>query len=115
MLKAYDKESHPVGEKISDPVRVYRVRVVSTFMKSGMPIYKIDDLRSLLEESGFQLTGSQHLRELIPCILNREKEQIKGELSEKKSLLYLMVQPTFVRPCLFCCATSMMIGRFSSD
>lgn len=52
---------------------------MSTFINQVCHYIKL----SLLEESGFKLTGSQHLRELIPCILNREKKQIKDELGEK--------------------------------
>ena len=83
MLKDYDKDCHPVGENLSNPIRVYRVKVISTFMKAGVPLHKVDCFRNLLEETGFSLAGSQHLRELIPCIQNNEKRMIKDEVSGK--------------------------------
>ena len=83
MLMNYVKQCHPVGENLSDPVRVYRVKVISTFMRAGVPLHKVDFFRSLLEETGFSLSGSQHLRELIPCILDNEKKTIKDEIRGK--------------------------------
>ncbi len=32
MLKKYDEEKHPVGEGLSDAVRVYQVKVVTAFL-----------------------------------------------------------------------------------
>lgn len=36
MLKEYDEEVHPVGEGLSDDVRIFRVRVLSCFLKAGV-------------------------------------------------------------------------------
>ena len=41
-------------------------------MKAGLPIYKIDCFREVLEESGFRLTSRQHLRELVPFVHHQE-------------------------------------------
>ena len=46
-------------------------------------IKSIACFRNLLEETGFSLAGSQHLRQLIPCIQNNEKKTIKDEISGK--------------------------------
>ena len=67
-LRKYDEQNHPSGETLSDSVRVYRVRVVKSFLKAGIPLSKVDDLRDLLEENALSLTGRQHLSEYIPFI-----------------------------------------------
>ena len=36
-LGAYDHEVHPVGESLPTDQRVFRVEVVSTFLKAGVP------------------------------------------------------------------------------
>ena len=68
VLKRYDKSAHPVGETLPDSTRVYRVKVVSEFLKTGISLSKIDNLRGLLEAGGFSLSHSTHLRQLIPFI-----------------------------------------------
>ena len=60
--------------------RVYRVRVVEQFLKSGIPMSKIDNLRSLLEEGSHRLTHSSHLSEYIPVLYLEEKKKIKDEI-----------------------------------
>ena len=76
LLKVYDQEVHPKGStSVSMDARVYRVRVVEQFLKSGIPMSKIDSLRSLLEEGSHRLTHSSHLSEYIPVIHSEEKDQ----------------------------------------
>lgn len=65
---------------VSMDARIYRVRVVEQFLKSGIPISKIDNLRSLLEEGSYRLTNSSHLAEYIPVIYAEEKKKIKKEI-----------------------------------
>ena len=38
ILGSYDKDVHPVSENLPEAVRVYRYKVVSTFMKAGVPL-----------------------------------------------------------------------------
>jgi hypothetical protein len=47
-LQKYDKEVHPVGETLPTEKRVYKIKVVSTFLKAGVQITKIDRFRPLL-------------------------------------------------------------------
>ncbi len=42
--------------------------VCSAFLKAGIPLYKIDKLRGILESGGYSLSHSTHLRQLIPFI-----------------------------------------------
>ena len=79
-LKKYDAEVHPSGETLPDSVRVYRVKVLRTFLKSGVPISKIDDFRPLFEESGYRLAGRKPMSDLIPFVLTEERRKIKAEI-----------------------------------
>ena len=69
MLKDYDKEVHPSG----DSVRVYRVKVVISFLKAGVPLDKIDCFRDILEEFN-----------------SKSRKILKTRLMESFYLLYLM-------------------------
>ncbi len=51
MLQAYDNDVHPVGESLPDSVHVYRLKVLSCFMKAGVPINKLDCFRNSLRLS----------------------------------------------------------------
>ena len=81
--QGYDSISHPKGETLNESVRVYRVNVVMSFLKSGVPLSKVGSFRNLLEEHAFSLNGRQHLSELIPFIHHEEVSQIKKEISGK--------------------------------
>ena len=82
-LKSYDSGVHPVGETLPESTRVYRVKVVSSFLKAGIPLAKLDDLRELFKENGHSLTSSTHLRQVLPFILREEMLNIKEEISGK--------------------------------
>ncbi len=55
--------------------------VVHSFMKAGVALEKIDCFR--VEENTYRLTGSQHLRELIPFIRHQEVTKVKDDIREK--------------------------------
>ena len=46
-LEKYDADIHPSGETLPEAARVYRVKVLRTFLKAGVAIKKIDDFRDL--------------------------------------------------------------------
>lgn len=79
-MKKYDRQVHPEGEMLSDNQRVYRVKVVKTFLKAGVPLNKLDIFRELLEEGGYRLTTSPHIRQIIPFI-RKEEERIRSEIA----------------------------------
>ena len=81
LLNKYDQEVHPVGEGLPDTVRVYRLKVLSCFMKADVAISKVDCFREILEESSFRLTSSRHLTEMIPVIHREEEEKLHREIS----------------------------------
>ena len=82
-LQCYDSNFHPVGETLPESTRVYRVKVVTSFLKAGVALVKLDDLRVLFEENGHSLTSSTHLRQILPFILHEEMLRIKKEISGK--------------------------------
>ena len=67
-------------------MHLYRFDLIQSFLMAGIPLSKIDCLRSFLEKYGHRLTSESHLRELIPSILQKEKETLKSELSEAKAV-----------------------------
>ena len=82
-FKLYDVETHPSGETLPEDVRIYRVKVLSTFLKAGVPINKIAAFRDILEENSLRLAGRKPMSDLIPFVLHTEKKQIKSELANK--------------------------------
>ena len=60
MLEKYDEKVHPVGEKLPDSVRMHKIKVLTCFLKAGLPLNKIDCFRDLLEET-YGLSSSRHL------------------------------------------------------
>ena len=74
-MKNYDKEVHPKGKMLSNNQRVFRVRVLKTLLKAGVPLKRMDDFRELLEEGGYRLTSVPNMRQLIPFV---RKEEISG-------------------------------------
>ena len=64
---------------------VFRVKVMSIFLKAGVPLNKLDDFRDL-EENGYRLAGRRPMSDLVPFILCEEKQRIK-EISGKDVLV----------------------------
>ena len=76
MLKKYDADVHPSGETLPEAVCVYCVKVLTNFLKAGVPIEKIDIFRDVLEENSLRLTCSQRMRELIPFVYQQEAKKV---------------------------------------
>ena len=64
---------------------MYRARVVMAFVKSGIPLAKLEcpEMRSLLEENGFRLTDKRHMMDLVPFVLDQERKRIREEVKGK--------------------------------
>ena len=82
-LAKYDKQEHPRGETLSQDQRIYRINVVTSFLKAGVPLAKIDHFRDILEVHAYRLSDRRGISDLIPFILTEEIEQIKKEISGK--------------------------------
>ena len=80
-LRSYDASENPCGKMLPDQQRIYRLKVVKTFLTAGVPLNKIPAFRELLEENGYRLTDRRHLSDLIPFILAQEKEKLKASIS----------------------------------
>ena len=73
-LQSQDELEHPKGESLLDDQRVYRVKVVCTFLSARVALNKIPEFRDLLEQNTFHLTDRQRMSDLVPFILDQEKE-----------------------------------------
>ena len=82
-IKDYNKTHHLCGETLPQTVEVYRIKVISTFLRAGVPLSKIACFRELLEENGLRLTDRRHIFDYIPFIFEEEEACIKNELKEK--------------------------------
>lgn len=61
--------------------QVYRSDVVEEFLKAGIAVSKIDNLRPLLEKhGGYRLTHSSNLSEYISLVYKQEIERLKAEI-----------------------------------
>ncbi len=64
--------------------KVYRVKVVSTFLRAGVPLAKIEVFRDLLEENAYRLSDRRGMSDLIPFIHSDERQNVKDELKDRK-------------------------------
>ena len=82
-LLVYERETNPRGETLSELNKLYRIKVVTAFLKSGIPLQKIDGLREVLEAGRYRLTNARGIHDLVPFVRTNEGNKIKEELSEK--------------------------------
>ena len=48
-LVEYEKAVHPAGESLPEAQKIYRIQVVKTFLKSGVPLNKLEHFVSYLK------------------------------------------------------------------
>ena len=53
-LKAYEANANPRGESLPEAQKLYRVKVVTVFLKAGIPLTKVESLREILEEHAYR-------------------------------------------------------------
>ena len=82
-LTKYNEEVCGRGETLPEQQQVFHVKVVKAFLQAGVPLNKIRHFRELLEENGYRLTDKRHLFDLIPFILEEEKQNIKLSIQGK--------------------------------
>ena len=65
-------------------MRLFRFdfKLVERFLSAGIPLSKIDHLRSFLEKYGHRLTAHGHLSQMIPSVIEKEKTTLRTELSQ---------------------------------
>ena len=72
-----------VSENIAQSTQVFRVKVVSAFLRAGVPLNKVEVFRELFEETGYRLTDRRNMHDLIPFIHKQEFERIREEINGK--------------------------------
>ena len=77
------EDEHLKGETLPTDQRVFRVKVVHTFLCAGVPLNKLNLFRELLEEGGYRLTDRCHMSDVIPLIHQQEVGLLKMELAGK--------------------------------
>ena len=82
-LQKYDQEHHPKGETLSTPTRVFRIKVVQAFLKSGTLLNCLGFFRDIFQEAGMSLSSSCNVHQLIPFILEEEYKFLAKELKGK--------------------------------
>ena len=72
-----------MGETLTKSTQFFRVKVVSTFLHTSIPLNKLNIFRELFEENGYQLTDKCNMVDLIPfiqkCKVDAISEEIKGK------------------------------------
>ena len=87
-LRRKDEEDNPKGETLPEDMRLFRFDLVEAFLSAGIPLSKIDHLRSFLKKYGHRLTALSahgHLSQMIPSII--EKEKSKNRTLTRRRLL----------------------------
>ena len=80
IIEAFRREGSSKDSTLPVEECAYRLEVFSEFLKAGIPIGKIDMLRSLLEKNSYRLTASSRLGQYVSMALKQEIERIKQEL-----------------------------------
>ena len=70
--------------RLSEDHKLWRVKFVTTFMKAGVPLAKIDHFRELLEECAYRLSDRRGMYDLIPFVQSEEQQRIRAELQGKR-------------------------------
>jgi hypothetical protein len=68
------------GSKLDSKQVAFRLTVLDTFLSAGCSLGKIDACRELLEHSGFALTDSSHMRQLIPVLMKNKLQTLTSML-----------------------------------
>lgn len=82
-LTKYNEKEHLRGETLPEEQQVYRVKVVTAFLRAGIPLSKLDSFREILEENAHRLTDRRHMFDLIPFILKEEEARVRKEMTGK--------------------------------
>ena len=82
-LQKYNDDVHLRGETLPQTQQVFRVKVLKSFLRAGIPLNKIGLLRDLLEEGGYHLCDRRFLYDLIPFVVKEEEMQIKDKIYNK--------------------------------
>ena len=90
-LKRRDMREPPSGSTLPAEIRLLRFEIVECVISGGIPLSKVDILRPLLEKYGHRLTHSANLREIIPAVLEKEREKLLSELESVKEASVILL------------------------
>ena len=76
-----DAKTHLVGKKLPEVQQVLRVKLVTAFLRSAIPLNKLENFKEKLEEGGYHLTNRHNLSDLIPFIQIKERKCVLSEIS----------------------------------
>ena len=79
IIEAFRREGSSKDSTLPVEECAYGLEVVGEFLKAGIPIGKIDMLRSLLEKNSYRLTGNCYIGQYVSMTLKQEIERIKQE------------------------------------
>ena len=79
IIEAFRREGSSKDSTLPLEECAYGLEVVGEFLKAGIPIGKIDMLRSLLEKNSYRLTGNCYIGQYVSMTLKQEIERIKQE------------------------------------
>ena len=78
-LQKYNDEVHMAGETpLPEAHQVFRVKVVTAFLKASVPSSKLIHFKELLEENNYSLAEERGMRDLIPVILKNDEAYVLG-------------------------------------
>ena len=105
-VQAYPGEPFTVSNK--KLFALYRIKVVRTMLRAGIPLSKIDQFRDLLEEHAFALTSDTTLRQLLSFLHCEELNDLKRKIADK-SLSIISDGTTHV------CEAMVIVARYITD
>lgn len=62
---------------------MFHVKVLTAFLKAGVPLNKLDHFREVIEEHAYKLADGRGMCNLIPFVLEEEQKCIKAEIGGK--------------------------------
>ena len=82
-LMKYNEKELLHGETLPEEQQVYRIKVVTVFLRAGIPLSKLDSFRDILEENAYRLTDQRHMFDLISFVLKEQKVRVHKEMTGK--------------------------------
>ena len=83
IASAFEVCQHPRGETLPEEERVYRAKVIWTFLRTATPLSKLTHFRPLLEENALRLSDRRQMTDMVPFIVAQEQQLLKKEISGK--------------------------------
>ena len=83
IASAFEVCQHPRGVTLPEEERVYRAKVIWTFLRTATPLSKLTHFRPLLEENALRLSDRRQMTDMVPFIVAQEQQLLKKEISGK--------------------------------